>query len=92
MFDFDIKNVSSKDFKEYLKSVENADLSDAFWDAALVQNLDTSVSSSPNFNVYLAAQVKSNDKGFLSKDITVKDLISHRSDIHHVFPRDCLKK
>ncbi len=92
MFDFDIKNVSSKDFKEYLKSVENADLSDAFWDAALVQNLNTSVSSSPNFNVYLAAQVKSNDKGFLSKDITVKDLISHRGDIHHVFPRDYLKK
>jgi len=92
MFDFDMKNVSSKDFEEYLKSVENADLSDAFWDAALVQNLNTSVSSSPNFNVYLAAQVKSNDKGFLSKDITVKDLISHRGDIHHVFPRDYLKK
>ncbi|MFC1786844.1 DUF262 domain-containing protein [Halobacteriota archaeon] len=92
MFDFDMKNISSKDFKEHLKSVENADLSDAFWDAALVQNLNTSVSSSPNFNVYLAAQVKSNDKGFLSKDITVKDLISHRGDIHHVFPRDYLKK
>jgi hypothetical protein len=52
MFDFDIKNISSKDFKDYLKSVENANLSDAFWDAALVQNLNTSVSSSPNFNVY----------------------------------------
>jgi hypothetical protein len=90
-FDFDIKNVSSKNFEEYLKSVENADLSDAFWDTALVQNLDTSASSSPNFNVYLAAQVKSNDKGFLSKDITVRDLISHKGDIHHVFPRDYLK-
>ena len=91
-FDFDIKNISSKDFKDYLKSVENADLSDAFWDTALVQNLDTSASSSPNFNIYLAAQVKSNDKGFLSKDINVRDLISHKGDIHHVFPRDYLKK
>jgi hypothetical protein len=91
-FDFDIKNVSSKDIKDYLKSIENAELSDAFWDTALVQNLDTSASSSPNFNVYLAAQVKSNDKGFLSKDITVRDLISHMGDIHHVFPRDYLKK
>ena len=91
-FDFDIKNISSKNFKDYLKSVENADLSDAFWDTALVQNLDTSASSSPNFNVYLAAQVKSNDKGFLSKDINVRDLISHKGDIHHVFPRDYLKK
>jgi len=92
MFDFDIKNISSKDFKGYLESIENAELSDAFWDTALVQNLQTIVSSSPNFNVYLAAQVKSNDKGFLSKDITVNNLISLRGDIHHVFPRDYLKK
>ena len=92
MFDFDIKNISSKDFKDYLESIENAELSDAFWDTALVQNLQTIVSSSPNFNVYLAAQVKSNDKGFLSKDITVNNLISLRGDIHHVFPRDYLKK
>ena len=49
---FDIKNISSKDFKEYLESIENAELSDAFWDTALVQNLQTIVSSSPNFNVY----------------------------------------
>ena len=75
-----------------LESIENAELSDAFWNTALVQNLNTSVSSSPNFHVYLAAQVKSNDKGFLSKDITVNNLISLRGDIHHVFPRDYLKK
>jgi hypothetical protein len=91
-FDFDIKNISSKDFKEYLIGVENAELSDAFWDVALPQNLNSSVSSSPYFNIYLASQVKSNDKGFLSKDITVADLIMHRGDIHHVFPREYLKK
>ncbi|GAH64046.1 unnamed protein product, partial [marine sediment metagenome] len=44
------------------------------------------------FNVYLAAQVKANDKGFLSKDITVKDLISHKGDVHHIFPCGYLKK
>ncbi len=91
-FDFDIKNISSRDFKDYLEDVLNAELSDAFWDVALVQNLDTSVASSPYFNVYLASQVKANDKGFLSKDITVTDLISHRGDIHHVFPKDYLRK
>lgn len=90
--DFDIKNISSKEFKDYLQSIENADLSNAFWDFGLVQNLDTSVSSSPNFNVYLASQVKFNDKGFLSKDITIKDMITHRGDIHHIFPKDYLKK
>ncbi|MBI2486561.1 MAG: DUF262 domain-containing protein [Deltaproteobacteria bacterium] len=91
-FDADIKNISTKDFKEYLESVQDAELSDAFWNVALVQNLDTSVASSPYFNVYLASQVRANDKGFLSKDITVQDLITHMGDIHHIFPKDYLKK
>ena len=91
-FDFDIKNISEKDFKEYLTGVENAELSDTFWDIALGQNLDSSVSSSPYFNVFLASQVKANDKGFLSRDITVNDLILHKGDIHHIFPREYLKK
>ncbi|MBD3181672.1 DUF262 domain-containing protein [Candidatus Poribacteria bacterium] len=90
-FDFDIKNISNRDFGSFLRDVESADLSDAYWNAALIQSLNTSVASSPYFNVYLAAQVKANDKGFLSKDITVNDLITHRGDIHHIFPRDYLK-
>jgi hypothetical protein len=92
VIDFDVKNISSKDFKEYLKSIENAELSQAFWEFGLIQNLDTSVSSSPNFNVFLASQVKFLDKGFLSKDISVSDMITHRGDIHHIFPKDYLKK
>jgi hypothetical protein len=50
------------------------------------------VASSPYFLVFLASQVKANDKGFLSKDILVRDLISQHGDIHHLFPRDYLKK
>jgi len=91
-FDFDIKQISNKKFPEFLADVESAELSDAFWEASLVQSLNTSVSSSPYFNVFLAAQVKLNDLGFLSKDITVNDLLIHRGDIHHIFPRDFLKK
>jgi hypothetical protein len=90
-FDFDIKRSSNGGFPNYFKEVQEAELSDAFWDSGLVQNLDTSVASSPFFHVYLAAQVKKNDKGFLSKEITVKDLIEHRGDIHHIFPRAYLK-
>jgi hypothetical protein len=40
----------------------------------------------------LAAQVKANDKGFLSKDVLVSNLIELRGDIHHLFPKDYLKK
>jgi hypothetical protein len=92
MIDFDSRQIANKLFEQFLTEVESADLSDAFWNASLVQSLDSSVSSSPYFLVYLASQVKSNDKGFLSKEITVNDLITYRGDIHHIFPKDFLKK
>ena len=91
-FDFDVKQISNKPFGEYLKEREEAELSDAFWTASLPQSLDTSVASSPYFLVYLASQVKAGDKGFLSSDVSVSDLVSLRGDIHHLFPKDYLKK
>jgi hypothetical protein len=92
VFDFDIKQISTKPFNEYLKEKEDGELSEAFWNASLPQSLDTSVASSPYFHVFLASQVKANDRGFLSKDVLVSDLISLRGDIHHLFPKDYLKK
>lgn len=92
VFDFDIKQISTKPFDQYLQEKEEGELSDAFWNASLPQSLDTSVASSPYFHVFLAAQVKANDRGFLSKDVLVGDLISLRGDIHHLFPKDYLKK
>lgn len=91
-FDYDIKRIDKLGIETYLKDIELAELSDAFWTAALPQHLNTSVASSPHFNVFLAAQVYANDKGFLSKDITVSALIMHRGDIHHIFPKNYLKK
>lgn len=92
VFDFDIKQISQKPFDEYLKEKEEGELSEAFWNASLPQSLDTAVASSPYFHVFLASQVKANDRGFLSKDVLVSDLISLRGDIHHLFPKDYLKK
>ena len=91
-FDFDIKQISHKPFDEILKEREEAELSEAYWNASLPQSLDTSVASSPYFHIFLAAQVKANDRGFLSKDVLVSDMISLRGDIHHLFPKDYLKK
>ncbi|WP_420149435.1 GmrSD restriction endonuclease domain-containing protein [Spirosoma sp.] len=92
IFDYDIKQISQRLFEEYLHEKEVGELSDAFWSASLLQSLDTSVASSPYFLVFLASQVKANDKGFLSKDVLVSDLISLRGDIHHLFPKDYLKR
>ena len=53
--------------------------------------METSSGSSPYFLVYQAAQVKLGDLGFLSRDITVHDLLLNRSDVHHVYPSNHLK-
>ena len=90
-FDVDIRNIDEHGAEQYLMRIELADLSDAFWKAGLPQNMDTSVASSPYFNVFLASQVKANDKGFLSSDISVRDLLEGQSNIHHIFPRKYLQ-
>ena len=91
-FDLDVRRINELGIERYLSEVEESQLSDAFWTAGLLQRMDTSVASSPLFGVYLASQVKANDKGFLSRDITVGDLITHKGDIHHIFPKNYLKK
>ena len=90
-FNYDIQRIDEMGFKKYLDNVEKAELSRAFWNAGLPQQMNTSVASSPYFNVYIAAQVFANDKGFLSRDITVRDLITHKGDVHHIFPKNYLK-
>lgn len=90
-FDVDIRNIHEQGVSQYLDAIQRAELSDAFWSVGLPQQMDTSVASSPYFNVFLASQVKANDKGFLSRDLTVRDLLEGQSDIHHVFPRSHLK-
>lgn len=91
-FVYDIKQIANKPFHEYLESVEKAELSDSFWNFGLTQRLDTSVASSPIFHVFQASMVKGQDKGFLSRDITVADIILYKGDIHHIFPKNYLKK
>ncbi len=91
-FDFDIRQIHDLGAEVYIQNVINAELSDAFWEFGLPQQMNTSVASSPSFNVFLAAQVKMQDKGLLSKEITVHDLIVHKGDVHHIFPREYLKK
>ncbi len=91
-FDYDIRQINAQGIKVYSESVIKGELSDAFWDALLPQEMDTSVASSPYFCVFLAAQNKLGDRGFLSSDISIRELVEVKSDVHHLFPRDFLKK
>ncbi len=90
--DSDIRQIDTHGIAAYADTTINSLLTDAFWDAALPQAMITSSVNSPYLNVYLAAQVKANDRGFLSRDISVRELIENKSDMHHVFPRDLLKR
>ena len=91
-FGVDIRNIEDQGASGYLDTLERADLSNAFWKVGLPQQMDTSVASSPYFNVFLASQIKNHDKGFLSRDITVRGLIEGQWNIHHVYPRSFLQK
>lgn len=91
-YDKDIRAMDSRAFEDFLKDVEAAELSDTFWQVGLVQALDVASVNSPVFKAFLAAQAHLRDKGFLSKDILVSDMITHHGDIHHIFPRNLLKK
>jgi hypothetical protein len=90
-FDQDIRQIDALGLKAHTDAVIDNALPDTFWTGMLPQSMDTSSAQSPYFLAYQAAQVKLQDKGFLSRDITVQDLLLNRSDVHHVYPKQHLK-
>lgn len=93
MFDYDIKRFEAYENPlDYIQSVEEGELSEAYWTNILPSNLDTSVASSPYFNLYVMAQIYDRDYAFLSKSVTVQQLIEERGDVHHIFPKKYLQK
>lgn len=91
-FDQDIRQIDSQGLVTYSESVLENELPDSFWTGMLPQLMDTPAVKSPYFLAWQAAQVKAGDKGFLSSDITAADLLLNRSDVHHLYPRNFLKK
>lgn len=90
-FDFDIRQITARGVVDYVESVIPNELPESFWTGMLPQFMDTSSINSPYFLCYQAAQIKLGDKGFLSRDITVTDLLMNRADVHHIYPRQHLK-
>lgn len=66
-FDYDIKRVKERDIEDYIANIEEGELSDAFWNNILVTKLESSFKTTPQYNVYLMAQINANDRGFLSE-------------------------
>jgi len=90
-FDQDIRQIDARGLATHSDAVIANELPETFWTGMLPQLMDTSSAQSPYFLAYQAAQVKLGDKGFLSRDITVQDLLLNRSDVHHVYPKKHLK-
>ena len=87
----DIRQINEIGAVNALKAIEDATLSDNFWEVRIVQDLSYMSTINPTYLVYLAAQVAGNDKSLLSNTITVKDLIEVAGDVHHIFPKEYLK-
>lgn len=91
-FDLDIRQIESQGLSTYTGAVIANELPDTFWTGMLSQHMNTSSSISPFFIAYQAAQARLGDKGFLSTDIRVCDLLLNHGDKHHVYPRKHLQK
>ena len=87
----DLRLISENGIVNTLKDIENATLSENFWDVRVVQDLNFTSVNNPTYQVYLAAQVFFNDISLLSNSTTVRDLIINIGDVHHIFPKAYLK-
>jgi uncharacterized protein with ParB-like and HNH nuclease domain len=87
----DLRAIAEKSFLKYFAELESSELSDTFWDVQLVSRLETSSSTSPFFNTFIASQVWNADRSLLSTSSKISDLIG-AGDVHHIFPKDYLKK
>lgn len=90
-FDYDIKYIAREGIEKALEEIEASFLADNYWGVTLVNALERLNITSPYLNVFFASQIKENNRGFLSNDITVSSMVSHRGDIHHLFPKEYLK-
>lgn len=88
----DLKSTKEKGVVATLQAIEDATLSEAFWNVQLVQNLESTSTINPTYQVYLAAQVYFNETSLLSNNIGIKELIDLGGDVHHIFPKQYLKE
>lgn len=88
----DMRRISSVGAAAYLQQIEESDLTDGFWEVALPSALETTSTASPYFQTFLAAQVASHARGFLSRSITVAAMHQQSGDIHHIVPKAYLQE
>lgn len=86
----DLRQIGELGVVKTLQNIEDAILSDNFWNVQIPQDLTNTSTNNPTYLVYLASQVYFNDISLLSQNIGIKELIELGGDVHHIFPKQYL--
>lgn len=92
VMDRDIRRINETGFLQFYDEIVKANLSDSFWEAALPQNLVTTSTRTGGWLVYVASQIKEADNTLFTNGVKVSDVVASIGDIHHIFPKDFLRK
>jgi hypothetical protein len=88
----DLRRIEEHGAAEYLGIIEASELGEGFWNVALPQELLSPSKRSPAFQIFLAALVSKGSRGFLSKSISVAQMMEGHGDMHHIVPKNHLIK
>lgn len=92
VMDRDIRRISEQGFLSFYEEVAQAQLSDTFWEVNLPQALNTTSTRTGAWLVFLASQVRSASNTLFTNGVKVSDVVATIGDIHHIFPKNYLKK
>lgn len=92
VFERDLSRIAERGAVAVLNDIEDSQLSDSFWEVGLPQRLESSSVMNPQFKAFLASQVQANAHAFLSRHATVRSMIETQGDVHHLVPKDYLRK
>jgi len=96
----DVENLKTKqEFIGFIEKSINNDLWEDFWNIKILNDLNSSSVRNNIYLVYLASKLKNNHK-ILFSDVNLSDLLDDNLsdvkknflDIHHIFPKNYLKK
>jgi hypothetical protein len=90
--DQDIRQINTVGLEKHFKAVVSSSMSASFWSSLLPQEMVTTSTISPYWNVFVASQVKAKTEGFLSAHVSVESLVGIKGDIHHLYPKSYLRK
>lgn len=91
-FERDLRAIDRVGAAAVLKELEEGELGESFWAVTLPQRFDSSSVNNPQFRTFMASQVKAQATAFLSKHALVSSMIEVQDDIHHLVPKDYLRK